>query len=101
MILLLNDWLREVLPELTFLRLTVYLSFRSIMAALTALFFMFLASRIFLNYLHRRQLVDLVRETGLGSSQDKRGTPTMGGVLILGSRPLLGPDLGPADLGLT
>ena len=85
MILLLNDWLREVLPELTFLRLTVYLSFRSIMAALTALFFMFLASRLFLNYLHRRQLVDLVRETGLGTSQDKKGTPTMGGVLILGA----------------
>lgn len=83
MLLLLSEWLREVLPGLTFMRLASYLSFRSIMAALTSLFFMFLASRIFLDYLHRRQLVDLVRDTGIGSSEDKRGTPTMGGVLIL------------------
>jgi phospho-N-acetylmuramoyl-pentapeptide-transferase len=85
MIPLLSDWLRHVLPELSFLRLSAYLSFRSIMAALTSLFFLFLAARLFLTYLHRRQLVDLVRHTGVGSAQDKRGTPTMGGVLILGS----------------
>ncbi|MBW1713810.1 MAG: phospho-N-acetylmuramoyl-pentapeptide-transferase [Deltaproteobacteria bacterium] len=85
MIYLLSEWLRQALPELSFLRLVTYLSFRSIMAALTSLFFMFLAARLFLNYLHRRQLVDLSRETGLGSSKDKRGTPTLGGVLILGA----------------
>ena len=85
MVLLIYEWLREALPNATFLRLAAYLSFRSIMAALTSLFFMFLASRMFLGYLHRKQLVDLVRDTGLSSSQDKRGTPTMGGVLILGA----------------
>ena len=85
MILLIHDWLREALPNATFVRLAAYLSFRSIMAALTSLFFMFWASRIFLAYLHKKQLVDLVRETGMQSSRDKRGTPTMGGVLILGA----------------
>ena len=45
MVLLIYEWLREALPNATFLRLAAYLSFRSIMAALTSLFFMFLASR--------------------------------------------------------
>ena len=85
MVIIIYEWLREALPNATFLRLAAYLSFRSIMAALTSLFFMFIASRFFLSYLQRRQLVDLVRQTGLSSSQDKRGTPTMGGVLILGA----------------
>jgi len=85
MIFHLSDWFRQALPELSFLRLATYLSFRSILAALTALFFMFAAARPFLNYLHRRHVVDLVRETGLGSAGDKRGTPTMGGVLVLGA----------------
>ncbi len=85
MIFFLSEWLRQAVPELTFLRLVGYLSFRSIMASLSALFFMLLAARFFLNYLHQRQLIDLVRDTGLGSAQNKRGTPTMGGALILGA----------------
>jgi phospho-N-acetylmuramoyl-pentapeptide-transferase len=85
MILWLSEYLRITFPELSFLRLITFLSFRSIMAALTALFLMFVVARPFLTYLHRRHMVDLVRETGLGTAQDKKGTPTMGGVLIIGS----------------
>lgn len=83
MIPMLADWLREVLPELTFLRLASFLSFRSIMAALTSMAFMFIVARRFIDYLHRRHMVDLVRETGLGTAQDKKGTPTMGGAMII------------------
>ncbi|MBW2618366.1 MAG: phospho-N-acetylmuramoyl-pentapeptide-transferase [Deltaproteobacteria bacterium] len=85
MIYLLVDWLREAAPELPFLRLITYLSMRSILAALSSLFFMLISARLFLDYLHRRQAIDLVRETGLGSATDKQGTPTMGGALILGA----------------
>lgn len=83
MIIMLADWLRQVFPELTFVRLAQFLSFRSIMAALTAMFFMFLVARRFLDYLHRRHMVDLVRDTGLGTAQDKKGTPTMGGAMVI------------------
>ena len=85
MIFALSEWLRQAWPELTFLRLAVYLSFRSIMAALSAMFFMFVFSRMFIDYLHRRQFIDLVRDTGISSAQDKKGTPTMGGLLIVGA----------------
>lgn len=83
MIYLLSEWLRQTWPELSFLRLFGYLSMRSIMASLTSLFFIFLTSRLFLDYLHRRQAVDLVRDFGLKSATDKQGTPTMGGLLII------------------
>ncbi len=85
MIFFVSEWLRQLLPGLSFLRLTSFLSFRAIMAALTAMFFMFIVARPFLTYLHRRHLVDQIRDTGLGTAEDKRGTPTMGGALIIGA----------------
>jgi phospho-N-acetylmuramoyl-pentapeptide-transferase len=66
-------------------RLVNYITFRAIMAALTAVTFIFLFSKPFILYMHRRCLLDQVRETGIRTAFDKSGTPTMGGVLIIGS----------------
>jgi phospho-N-acetylmuramoyl-pentapeptide-transferase len=71
------------LEGLGFLRLLNYLSFRSIMAALTAVLIVFLLSPRFIRSMHRRNFLDHVRETGIASAFDKAGTPTMGGVLIV------------------
>ncbi len=77
--IILDSW-----PAFSFLRLVNYLTFRAIVAALTSAVFVFLFSRRFILYMHRRGFQDQQRETGL-STHDKSGTPTMGGVLIVGA----------------
>ncbi|HOV85134.1 MAG TPA: phospho-N-acetylmuramoyl-pentapeptide-transferase [Syntrophobacteraceae bacterium] len=69
----------------SFCRLVNYITFRAIMAALTSVIFIFLVSRHFILFMHHRSLFDQVRDTGVHSAFDKSGTPTMGGVLIIGS----------------
>ncbi len=69
----------------SFCRLANYISFRAIMAALTAVIFILIFSRRFILFVHRHCFLDQVRETGVHSAFDKRGTPTMGGVLIIGA----------------
>ena len=83
MIYHLGLWLQSQFNALSFLRLLGYLSFRSIMAALTAVLIVFLLSPHFISAMHRRNFLDRVRETGIPSAFDKAGTPTMGGVLLI------------------
>jgi len=79
------NFLIEISDTFSFFRLVNYISFRSIMAALTAVIFMFLFSCRFIRFMHRRSFLDQVRETGVHSAFDKSGTPTMGGVLLIGA----------------
>jgi phospho-N-acetylmuramoyl-pentapeptide-transferase len=83
MIYHLGRWLQGQLAAFGFLRLVNYLSFRSIMAALTAVLIVFMLSPRFIRAMHRRNFLDRVRETGIASAFDKAGTPTMGGVLLI------------------
>jgi phospho-N-acetylmuramoyl-pentapeptide-transferase len=66
------------------LRLTDYLTVRAIGAALTAIVLTLIITPRFIWYLHRRGLVDQLRETGVPSSFDKAGTPVMGGGVMIG-----------------
>lgn len=79
------NFLMSLSDVFSFCRLVNYISFRAIMSALTAVIFVLLFSRHFILYVHRKCLLDQVRETGVRSAFDKRGTPTMGGVLIIGA----------------
>jgi phospho-N-acetylmuramoyl-pentapeptide-transferase len=83
MLLSLALWLQGLHPEWGFLRVFQYLTFRSVMAAMTALLI-----GLFLGPLVIRKLTELkigqpIREYGMQSHLSKRGTPTMGGALIL------------------
>jgi phospho-N-acetylmuramoyl-pentapeptide-transferase len=60
-----------------------YISFRTIMATLTALMVSFLLGRPLVDYLRAFQIGQMIRDDGPSSHQEKSGTPTMGGVLIL------------------
>jgi phospho-N-acetylmuramoyl-pentapeptide-transferase len=79
------DFMMQLSDIFSFFRLMNYITFRAIMAALTAVIFVFLFSRRFILFMHRRSILDQVRETGVLSALDKSGTPTMGGVLIIGA----------------
>lgn len=79
------NFLISLSDALPFFRLVNYISFRAIMAALTSVILVFLFSRHFILFVHRHCFLDQVRETGVHSAFDKSGTPTMGGVLIIGA----------------
>ena len=69
----------------SFLRLLDYLSVRAIGAAMSAFILVLVVMPRFMWYLHRRGLVDQMRETGVPSSFDKAGTPAMGGAVMVGA----------------
>ncbi|MBM3300599.1 MAG: phospho-N-acetylmuramoyl-pentapeptide-transferase, partial [Deltaproteobacteria bacterium] len=60
-----------------------YITFRAIMATLTALMISFLLGRPLVDYLRAFQIGQMIRDDGPQSHLEKGGTPTMGGVLIL------------------
>lgn len=64
-------------------RVFQYLTFRSILAALTALVVVLVCGPMMIRWLHRLQIGQMVRDDGPQSHLSKAGTPTMGGVLIL------------------
>lgn len=66
-------------------RVFQYLTFRSIVAALTALLICLLFCPGFIRRLKARQIGQSVRDDGPKSHFQKSGTPTMGGILILAS----------------
>ncbi|MBW1974599.1 MAG: phospho-N-acetylmuramoyl-pentapeptide-transferase [Deltaproteobacteria bacterium] len=76
--------LYEYSDVFSYCRLFNYITFRSIAAALSAVIFVFLCSRPFIMFLHRKNIRDQARDIGLPEVTDKKGTPTMGGVLIIG-----------------
>jgi phospho-N-acetylmuramoyl-pentapeptide-transferase len=85
------------------LRVFQYLTLRSILAALTALFLALCLGPFTINWLRRLQIGQTVREDGPKSHLSKAGTPTMGGILILFSITIstfLWGNLGQANLWL-
>ncbi|MBD3335273.1 MAG: phospho-N-acetylmuramoyl-pentapeptide-transferase [Candidatus Eisenbacteria bacterium] len=60
-----------------------YITFRSAYAAITALIVAFLLGPVIIRWLRARGWGQLVRDEGPASHHTKRGTPTMGGLMIL------------------
>lgn len=60
-----------------------YLSFRAMMATVTAMLVALLAGKRIIRWLQRQQIGETVRELGLADQVQKKGTPTMGGIIII------------------
>ena len=60
-----------------------YVTFRAAMAAILALLFGIIAGRRIINRLQKRQIGETIRNLDLEGQYSKRGTPTMGGVIII------------------
>ncbi|RPH33082.1 MAG: phospho-N-acetylmuramoyl-pentapeptide-transferase [Bacteroidales bacterium] len=60
-----------------------YISFRSAMAFITSLAFSLLVGKRIIRYLQIKQIGEEIRDLGLEGQMQKRGTPTMGGIIIL------------------
>jgi phospho-N-acetylmuramoyl-pentapeptide-transferase len=83
MLLSLAQWLQTLSPELGFFRVFQYITFRAVMAAMTALMIGLLAGPYVINRLRALKIGQQVRSYGMETHLVKSGTPTMGGVLIL------------------
>ncbi len=83
MLLNLALWLQGLHPEWGFLRVFQYLTFRSVMAAMTALIIGLLLGPYVIRKLTELKIGQPIREYGVQTHLAKRGTPTMGGALIL------------------
>ena len=80
MLLILAQWLQD---ELGFLRVFNYITFRAVMATVTALLIGLAAGPWVIRKLTALKMGQAVRTDGPQSHLVKSGTPTMGGVLIL------------------
>ncbi len=83
MLMLLAQWLQGLSPELGFFRVFQYLTFRAVMAALTALLIGLVAGPRVIRRLTALKIGQPIRTNGMETHLVKSGTPTMGGVLIL------------------
>ncbi len=79
----LAQWMQGMGPEFGFLRVFQYLTFRAVMAAMTALLVGIVAGPWFIRRLTALKIGQPVRGYAMESHLVKSGTPTMGGVLIL------------------
>lgn len=62
-----------------------YISFRSAAAVITSLIISLLFGKRLINYLRKKQVGESIRDLGLEGQLQKQGTPTMGGLIILGA----------------
>ena len=60
-----------------------YLSFRAAAAVILSLLIVIIFGRRIIDFLRRKQIGEEIRDLGLEGQLQKRGTPTMGGVIIL------------------
>jgi len=60
-----------------------YLSFRGAMAVITSLIITGIFGKYLIQYLKKRQIGENIRELGLPEENKKKGTPTMGGLIII------------------
>jgi phospho-N-acetylmuramoyl-pentapeptide-transferase len=79
----LNYLLVPLVKDFGFLRIFNYISFRAAGAAVTALLVAFVVGPAIIRRLRRMRLHQVIREGTPDSHQEKRRTPTMGGLIIL------------------
>ncbi|MES2446421.1 MAG: phospho-N-acetylmuramoyl-pentapeptide-transferase [Bacteroidota bacterium] len=60
-----------------------YLTFRASLSIVLSLIITTVYGRRIIDYLHRKQVGETVRNLGLEGQMQKQGTPTMGGIMIL------------------
>jgi len=83
MLISLAQWLQTLSPEFGSLRVFQYITFRAVMAAMTALLIALLSGPFVIRRLTALKIGQPVRGYGMQTHLVKSGTPTMGGVLIL------------------
>ncbi|MDZ4727266.1 MAG: phospho-N-acetylmuramoyl-pentapeptide-transferase [Leptospira sp.] len=69
--------------DIGFFRIFHYVTFRAMMAGLTAMFFTFIYGRSMIDFLKSLKFKESIRNDGPESHASKSGTPTMGGLMMI------------------
>lgn len=77
------DWLVSSGDHFSGAGLIRFLSFRAILAAVISMLVAFFAGGRIIKVLQRHQIGETIRDLGLEGQMQKKGTPTMGGVIII------------------
>ena len=77
------DWLTKLGYDFPGAGLMNYLSFRAMLAAVISMLIAFFAGKKIIKWLQRRQIGESIRDLGLEGQMQKKGTPTMGGIIII------------------
>ena len=83
MIYHLFQYLEKIGVDFPGIGLMHYLSFRAMMAAVTAVLMSLFAGNKIIDWLRSKQIGETVRDLGLADQIQKKGTPTMGGIIII------------------
>ncbi len=62
-----------------------YISFRAAMALITSLIISLVFGKRIIDFIRKKQIGETIRELGLEGQTQKSGTPTMGGLIIIGA----------------
>lgn len=77
------DWLNSNGIKFPGDNLFQFITSRVMLAVLLSLLISTLIGKKLINYLHSKQVGESVRDLGLAGEQQKKGTPTMGGLIII------------------
>ncbi len=77
------DWLTKQGIKFPGSGLVQFITFRVLLAVLLSLFITTVYGKRLIRYLQKKQVGETVRDLGLQGEQQKKGTPTMGGIIIL------------------
>lgn len=79
------DYLKSIGADFPGLGLMHYISFRSVCCSIIAIATALIMGRRTINFLQKKQIGETIRDLGLEGQMQKKGTPTMGGIIILAS----------------
>jgi len=77
------EWLKQTGVKIPGGTLFQFITFRILLAVLLSLVITMIYGKRLINYLRKKQVGESVRELGLAGEQQKKGTPTMGGIIII------------------
>ena len=79
----LSEWFESQGWHFPGIGLFQFITFRVLMAVILSLFITTVYGKKLINYLRNKQIGESVRDLGLEGEQQKKGTPTMGGLIII------------------
>jgi phospho-N-acetylmuramoyl-pentapeptide-transferase len=77
------EWLKQTGVKIPGGTLFQFITFRVLLAVILSLVISMLFGKKLINFLQSLQVGESVRELGLAGEQQKKGTPTMGGIIII------------------
>lgn len=79
----LYKWLEQEDIDIPGMRLFGFITFRVLAGILLALFITMFYGKKLIKFLQKRQIGESIRDEGLAGQESKKGTPTMGGIIIV------------------